>query len=428
MYKSLHRELEALAYKCQRCNKCLWSCPSYEVLGWETYSPRGRVLLSLALLNNKIKPTERLFRIYFTCFSCKMCEDICPTGTKTIDIFTMVKYLLTHSRELKEGIRELEIKLPKGLQIVLSSMQKYGNPFGISKNEIASWAKDLNIPKSGERIFFASCMYNPMIYVEEFFLKAKGSATLLEFLTKSRVIEFAKKLIATFKENIYATTLINAINILKRLGVEFSYLQEDEPCCGAPLHTYGFLSEFEEHAKNVYKFFRDRQIKEIITPNPICATMFKKYYPKYIPDFDIKVYTLTEYVAMLINKNKIDLKLSEPITVTIHDPCYSARYLDNIENTRFILENIKNLRMIEPPNTKRNTKCCGGGGVEMIYYDVALNLAKRRVEELLSTGAEAIITSCPVCRLMLRLGLESLNKRDIKVFDVADMVWKALKE
>jgi Fe-S oxidoreductase len=424
MYRSLHKELDVLAYKCQRCNKCLWKCPSYEVLGWETYSPRGRILLSLALLNNKIKFTEKLFKIYFTCFSCKMCEEICPAGTKTTDIFAMAKYLLTHPKELEEKIEEIE--LPKSILNILRNMQKYENPFGVSKTELTSWARNLNIPKNKERIFFASCMYYPMIYVEEFFLRTKGSTTLLEFLTKSKVIEFTKKLITIFKENIYITSLINAFNILKKLGVEFSYLYEDEPCCGAALHTYGFLSEFEEHAKKIYKFFKNRQIKEIITPNPICATIFKKYYPEHVPDFDIKVYTFIEYLAMLIKRNGIELKLSKPMKITIHDPCYSTRYLDDAENLRFILKNIKNLEIIEPTNTKKDTKCCGGGGVEMIYYDVALNLAKRRVIELLDTKAEAIVTSCPVCVLMLRLGLESLNRKDIKVYDVSDIIWKAL--
>jgi len=428
MYTSLYEELETLAYKCQRCNKCLWKCPSYEILGWETYSPRGRVLLSLALLNNRLRSIKQLPKIYFTCFSCKMCEEICPTGTKTTDIFTITKYFLNNPKELGEIIKseEIETEMPKSISATLRSMQKYDNPFSVSKDEIASWAKNLNIPKDKDRIFFASCMYTPMIYAEEFFLKAKGSTTILEFLTKSKIIDITKKLVTTFKENVYIASLTNAFNVLKKLGIECSYLYENEPCCGAALHTYGFLNEFEEHAKNVYKFFKDRGIKEIITPNPICASIFKKYYPEYIPNFDIKVYTFAEYLAMLINKSNIKLKLTKPMKITIHDPCYAARYIDDTENLRLILKSIEKLTVIEPINTKRNTKCCGGGGVEMVYYDVALNLAKSRTTELLNTGAEAIVTSCPVCMMMLRLGLESLNRKDIRVYDVSDIVRYAL--
>jgi heterodisulfide reductase subunit D len=82
---------------------------------------------------------------------------------------------------------------------------------------------------------------------------------------------------------------------------------------------------------------------------------------------------------------------------------------------------------VELPHNRENSQCCGGGGnLEMIDAGLSAEIAKRKIEEILETGAEAVITSCQQCvRTMFTYARR--NKVPLEVMDITQLVRKALK-
>jgi Fe-S oxidoreductase len=152
--------------------------------------------------------------------------------------------------------------------------------------------------------------------------------------------------------------------------------------------------------------------------------MFKTVYPKYGSTFRAVHYT--EFVCDLLDSEKLKLPQTVESTVTYHDPCYLSRYHGIQEPPRKILENIKGVKLLEMPNSKDNTLCCGGGGGRIFQEFEGERLSNIRVREACSTGAQTLTTSCPYCIQNFEDSVKTEGK-NMQVFDVAEMIATALR-
>ena len=74
-------EAEAILRKCVHCGFCTATCPTYQLLGDDLDSPRGRIyLIKGALEGGQI--TERTRLHLDRCLTCRACETACPSGVK----------------------------------------------------------------------------------------------------------------------------------------------------------------------------------------------------------------------------------------------------------------------------------------------------------------------------------------------------------
>ena len=67
-------------YKCVHCGFCLTACPTYLVSGLETESPRGRISLMKATIEDQMIPDQNTFLHWDRCIQCRACEPACPSG------------------------------------------------------------------------------------------------------------------------------------------------------------------------------------------------------------------------------------------------------------------------------------------------------------------------------------------------------------
>ena len=65
---------------CVHCGFCTATCPTYQVLGDELDSPRGRIYLIKDMLENERKPDEKTVMHIDRCLSCLACMTTCPSG------------------------------------------------------------------------------------------------------------------------------------------------------------------------------------------------------------------------------------------------------------------------------------------------------------------------------------------------------------
>src|SRR3981189_3329091 len=75
------READAILRKCVHCGFCTATCPTYQVLGDDLDSPRGRIyLIKRALEGAEVTARTRLH--LDRCLTCRSCETTCPSGVQ----------------------------------------------------------------------------------------------------------------------------------------------------------------------------------------------------------------------------------------------------------------------------------------------------------------------------------------------------------
>ena len=328
--------------------------------------------------------------------------------------------------------------IPPGLVYIADNIITKHNILGASKEQGAKWAKDLNLPKRAETIFFAGCGY-------QYTAELEALMSLIRRMDKSaigaelpmRITGFQKKLgvdLAGIYHKVLAKgndsdvqPLRDAVKVMSNFGVEFGYLADDEPCCGAPLHYTGLQKEFAKNAQEMHKKLKSLGVKRIISIVPSCTYALRNLFPPCVDGYDLEVKHFSEVI--LENISSRELRFPKEVKVTYHDPCQLARYLGLIEEPRKILRAIKGIELVETDWTKGEwTTCCGGGGgFEAVFPELSQILAVNRARELVETGAQIIVTHCPGCIMQLKDGLKELKTDGVEVLDLAQIVALAME-
>lgn len=244
--KSIQRSL----CQCVRCGTCRSVCPVLDEVGWESASPRGRIMVMKSLQDGDV-PGREVLESLNTCTTCGICTVSCPAG---IDPPMMVQ---TARRELvKRGITSIE------LLELNENVSRSGNALGESSR---SWP-GISLPQPEERaeyIYFAGCMANYR----------------------------------------YPETAARTLQLLSRFGVS---MLPDEQCCGSPLLRTGFSAE--NLMKSNLEQIERLGAHTVITGCAGCYTTLKKDYPPRL-----RVLSVPEFLAEnipLLDMKPLDLKVT----------------------------------------------------------------------------------------------------------------------
>jgi Fe-S oxidoreductase len=328
--------------------------------------------------------------------------------------------------------------VPPGLAYLADNIISHQNILGVSKARSARWAQGLDLPAQAETIFFAGCGYQYSAQLERLMSLARNvDKSIIGVELPLRFTRFQKKLglnlpgiysnVLSYADKSNAAPLEAAVKVLRRLGIEPGYLAENEPCCGAPLHHAGLQVKFAENARQACKKLMSAGVKRVIGIVPYCTHALARLFPLYIDSYDLEVRHFLEIVVEKLPSLK--LRFPRRVKVTYHDPCQLVRYLSLIEEPRRILNSIGNIELVEPAWTRGEwaTCCGGGGGFETVFPALSRVLAVNRVNELMETGPDIIVTHCPGCVMQLKDGLHQLKIEDVEVLDLAQVIAQAME-
>ncbi|MFB0562175.1 MAG: (Fe-S)-binding protein [Candidatus Lokiarchaeia archaeon] len=416
------------ALRCNRCSLCKWIpqpkiaswrfatvCPSIQKYNFHAYSGGGRVIVSCALLEDKIDYTDELIKIVYACSMCGACDVSC-------------KMYYGGNLEPLEIMHELRAKcvekgkIPPRHQTLLRDVRKYDNPYKEEKEKRGEWAKGMDLKdisqEKAEVLYYVGCT----------------SAYRLPDLAKATA------------------------TILKKAGEDFGILRENELCCASTAYKIGDEGLMEEYAKKNIETFNSLGVKEVVTSCSGCYHMFHSYYP-LVGDMNFDVLHITEYIERLMKEGKIKFSKEVPMKVTYHDPCHLGRLAepqvpwDGVEkkvmgqliitdppkevrfgvkgvfdSPRSILKSIPGLEFVEMERIREYSWCCGsGGGVKAAFPELASFAAAERIEEANATEAEALVTACPFCEINLGDAITE-GKEKIKLYDIVELVLEAIGE
>lgn len=282
-------------------------------------------------------------------------------------------------------------------KLIYENLQKYGFPYPIDKKVCSDWAKD--IPKGGSTIIYTSCMYQTASLSEVY-------SKFIPYAEKLSPLSFLGKLIKPRKEELERAYLIlnKIVNLLKKNGIEFGYLYEEEPYSGAILLELGYLDEFKSYAQQVYEFFKSKGVKRIITVDPHTHNALTRY-SDFIK-FDIEVVSYLELIK--------DAKAVTGETFVIHDSCLYSRFLGLRETYRGIIQKAGIKTVEDELVTGKETSYCCGSPIKPINPELSEKIAKIRAEQL-SKLSKNILVVCPMC-------YANLSKYAENIKDLAEVI------
>jgi Fe-S oxidoreductase len=291
------------------------------------------------------------------------------------------------------------------------------------KSAIA-WTKGLDLPRGGERVLYTGQMYQLIPYIEDLVVAEEklGDSFLARFSGFGRQVNKILN-ISSFmahptkaERSVYDRIPRNVALLLRRAGVSFGALFEDDLYSGALIYDLGADEVLKAHAQKVQAVFKKHGVKEVITIDPHTTNMLRSVYPTLIDGYDIKVRNYLEVLA------ELDLVPNRMLgdKVVIHDSCIFARYEGVVDAPRRLLGDA-GLSVREPEHAGTSTWCCGGP-VESLYPKKASAQAIRRVEEL-RAAANAGVTMCPICYI----NLQKAAKDTMQFDDISDYLLRAFE-
>ena len=143
---------------------------------------------------------------------------------------------------------------------------------------------------------------------------------------------------------------------------------------------------------------------------------------------NFEVVHISQYLSGLINEGRLELTGEYGKKVTYHDPCYLGRHNGIYDEPRDVLKKIPGLELIEMPDSRKDSLCCGGGGGR-VWMDTPKGerFSDLRLKQAHEVGAEVLATSCPYCITMFedsRLNLEYEEILQIK--DITEIIQEVL--
>jgi heterodisulfide reductase subunit D len=213
---------------------------------------------------------------------------------------------------------------------------------------------------------------------------------------------------------------VNMARIMERSEVDFTILGGEEWCCGFPLVGAGMSDKVEALKNHNLEKVKQVGAQRIVFTCPSCYHIWKNLYSP-----EAEVLSSSELLAQLISGNRIPLKEIN-VTVTYHDPCDLGRNTGIFDPPREVLKAIPGIRLVELPNNRKMSVCCGGGGnLEMVDPELSGKVADMKIEEVQKTGADMVVTSCQQCVRTISSRARRRNI-DLVVKDLTDLVAEAM--
>jgi Fe-S oxidoreductase len=350
---------------CYQCGTCETVCPWNRV---------RKFLVRSIILQAQLGVVPFESEDLWLCATCGRCVQRCPRGVELIEVMRAMRRLL-----VPDGVVPASIPNLRG---VMTSIASVGNPFRQEKNR-GDWAEGLSVKEFTEgthTLYFPCCFpsYDPRL---------------------------RKVAVAT-------------ADILNRAGVDFGILGSKESCCGESVRKTGNEELFKRLARENIKTFIDHGVKRIVVSSPHCYHAFKNDYPEFRVNFE--VLHVSQFAYQLVQEGKLKIAKAYRKKVTYHDPCYLGRHNGIYDEPRELLKKVPGLELIEMPESREESLCCGMGGGR-IWMETAKDerFSNLRLKQAMAVGAEVLATSCPYCitqfedgRLSLRDG-ESIQVKDI---------------
>jgi Fe-S oxidoreductase len=393
-------------YSCTECGRCSSQCPANKT--GKMLAPR-QLLLNLRdhLYANQPKLALKsgtegagapefelivgeenrpaLDDVIWSCVACRACEEACPVNIEYVDKII----------EIRQHLVQEAARFPPELGRAFKGLETNSNPWGIASSERDGWADGFEVPRISEK--------KDVEYL--YYVGCGGS----------------------FDSNNRKATQ-SFVKVLKKAGVSFAILANDEPCNGETARRLGNEYLFQTMAEQLVNKFKEYDVKKVIVNCPHCFNTLKNEYPDFGGGWE--VIHAASLVGKLAAEGKIKIDGEFDKKVVYHDSCYYGRFNDIYDEPRNLIKQVPGVELDEISPCRAKGTCCGAGGGRMWMEepkDKRVNVL--RTEQALEQNPDIIATSCPFCKIMIGSAVQEKGITDkVQVMDVMEIVAANLAE
>jgi glycolate oxidase iron-sulfur subunit len=408
---SLGAETEKLL-GCIHCGLCLPACPTYQQLGDENDSPRGRIFLMRAVAEGRLNADSPSFERHIDlCLGCRACETACPAGVRYGSLLesareTIINQKTSHGSTLQKTLLKLALRhvfpYPKRLKLVFGlSRLLRDNP--LTRFAYRKGLARLIAPKAdfALSLLMTTAPRNPIGQIGQ--TGQTGQIRPVSVFTGC-VME------GLFKHVNDATKRVLSANDCDLKDVE------EQVCCGA-LHAHaGDLETARELARRnidaFERFLATNGSATIIINAAGCGALLKEYgellkddprYAERATRFSANVRDVTEFLA------SGDIRRGAEVNrrVTYDAPCHLYHAQRVTTAPQRVLASIPGL---EYRQLEGMQDCCGGAGVyNLSEPEMSESLLADKIGKARATEAEILVTANPGCHMQLGAGARMFN-------------------
>ncbi len=353
-------ELLAETGRCVACGLCLPHCPTYHKTQSEADSPRGRILLTQAVLQGVIPANERYQAHMDLCLTCRACEHACPNQVPYGKIADGARAMLRKQRPstLPEKLGQLLVTHRLLLRFI---------------GWLLRLATLLRLHK-----FFPQLPAAPQ--------QRGWSSTYPAASLRGEVYLFT----GCFSSILETDTLAASIFVLNHLGYTV-HVPKTQTCCGG-LHAQAGDNPAALEQQNRTAFPENFPIVSVASG---CDMRLADTFSKRAQDINVflaKVEGWDDVTLHPLNAN-----------IAVHEPCSLRNGLKGEASLYALLKRIPQAKVTPLPG---NAQCCGGAGAYMLTQP---EMAKRLLDDkvgLVQKAAPDILATANIgCALHLAQGL-----------------------
>ena len=387
------READRILRSCVHCGFCLATCPTYQLLGDELDSPRGRIYLIKQLLEG-YEVTAKTQLHLDRCLTCRACETTCPSG-------------VTYHRlaDIGRGLVEERVErsvLDKLMRRALRAVLPYGNRFtpllrlgqtvrgmlpGALRQSVPPRQQPGPWPKNGHarRMLVLEGCVQPAIAPD-----------------------------------------INAASarVLDRLGIALMAVPESG-CCGAVSYHLNAQAEgldFMRRNIDAWWPFIGEGVEAIVMTASGCGATVKEYGhllqddPVYADKAALVSAMTKDLGEILVAENLAALNIDAGQRIAFHSPCT----LQHGQKLNGMVEGVLHKLGFTLTSVPDAHLCCGSAGTySILQKNLSMQLKANKLKALESGRPEQIATANIGCLTQLQGGASRPVRHWIEVVDAA---------
>jgi glycolate oxidase iron-sulfur subunit len=370
--------------KCVHCGFCLATCPTYNLLGDEQDSPRGRIYLVKQVVEGH-QPTQTTLKHLDRCLTCRNCETTCPSGVEYGQLLDAGRSLV----EERVTRRASDKWLRKGLLGILP----YANRVG-------------PLVKLGQTI-------RPLLPA-----KLASSIPIKQQPRSQPAARHARKMLVLdgcVQPSMSPATNVSAARVLDAFGVTLVKVRESG-CCGAVhFHLNEQADAKSLMRKNIDAWWPhiEQGCEALVSTASGCGVMTKDYGhvladdPGYadkarrISEISLDVVQVLTDVLREQDLSSYQTAAAAMGKVAFHPPCT----LQHGQKLPLITESLLQRFGFNLVTVADSHVCCGSAGTYSIFQpELSGKLKANKVKNLLADQPDIIATANIGCQLHIQSG------------------------
>lgn len=394
--------------ECVHCGFCLPACPTYQTGGLEVESPRGRIYTMKALSDGKATVNATVLRQFDSCLGCMACVSACPSGVKygTLIEQTRAELELAHPRRLGDGwfrgflfalfpsFDLLRLALFLQLLYVKSGLRVLVHALGLPKLLPARVRQmEALLPEVGWGHF---------------------TSRLAEVTPATGTQRARVALLPGCVQRAYFPGVNEAtVRVLAAEGCEV-VVPEGLGCCGALSVHAGREREAQDLARAVIARLEAERPDFVVVNAAGCGSSMKEWGrllahdPLWAGRAQAMAARVRDVSELLDQLGPVAPRHPIAVRAAYHAPCHLQHAQKVRDEPRRLLRAIPGVELVEIPDGEQ---CCGSAGVyNLVEPQSARAVGERKVEHLLSTSPQLLVSANPGCTLHLAALLRERGK------------------